>query len=132
MPPKSRKRAISWYTDQHRPGVFDPAYKRHWPRGHLGSRSGLWVMRITCEEPYVSRWVLDGTHEPLTLSIADRRGRLLGWSWVEVGSGYRTLLELKEAAEVIFKSLRHMADPSSCDTHEVQTELFSPAHTTDV
>lgn len=90
------------------------------------------MMRITCEEPYVSRWVLDGTHEPLTLSIADRRGRLLGWSWVEVGSGYRTLPELKEAAEVIFKSLRHMADPSSCDPHEAQPELFSPAHTTDV
>lgn len=118
MKPKKPKRALRWYTDPHWPGQFDQDYKRFWPKGHIGGRSGLWVVRITCADPYVAQWVRDETHAPLSVWVSDRRGRKHGWVWVEVGSNYPNLEDAKRAGEKYFLDHPELNKPPSNDAPE--------------
>ena len=112
MPKGVRAGPVRWFVDQHRPGQFDPDYRRHWPRAHAGHIGKPVVLRILCDDPYVPEWVRDETHEPLTVQMTDCRGFRLGWRWVTVGTGFRTLAEAKRAGEEFYVFNEHLLDRS--------------------
>ena len=89
---------VKWKVQEPPTGSFRSFHKRGWPMGEINGEPAI---QIVCDDDYVPRQVKIGNHAELTMLVADHRKT--PWKWLKLKGQWKTLKEVKEAAEKFYK-----------------------------